>query len=179
MLAFATHLCYTTYGRMGKLKTYTVNEIAERLQTNPETVRRWIRLGKLKSEQTSRKNGNVVSEQAMLEFLKTNSKYAGIWAGTAAAMGTVGISGFVGAIPFLLLPVIGSIIKQKKLMNELINKSQIPKQEIIKYINDSILDCKKRIALKEEEIQKINQEIEEEQKQIQQYMNILEDITFE
>ena len=73
MLAFATHLCYTTYGRMGKLKTYTVNEIAERLQTNPETVRRWIRLGKLKSEQTSRKNGNVVSEQAMLEFLKTNS----------------------------------------------------------------------------------------------------------
>ena len=44
------------------MTTYSVRQIAEKLNTNPETVRRWIRDGKLKAEQTSRRDGNVVTE---------------------------------------------------------------------------------------------------------------------
>ena len=33
------------------MNTYTVKEIADMLKTNPETVRRWIRLGKLEADQ--------------------------------------------------------------------------------------------------------------------------------
>lgn len=48
------------------MKTYSVKEISELLNTNPETVRRWIRSGKLEAIQDSRKEGNVVT-QAMLD----------------------------------------------------------------------------------------------------------------
>ena len=41
------------------MKTYSVKDIADMLNTNPETVRRWIRAGKLKAHQTSRKDGNI------------------------------------------------------------------------------------------------------------------------
>ncbi|WP_405593842.1 helix-turn-helix domain-containing protein [Sellimonas catena] len=50
-------------------KTYSVKDIADMLQTNPETVRRWIRAGKLKADQTSRKDGNVVREDELYKYL--------------------------------------------------------------------------------------------------------------
>ena len=37
------------------MDTYSVKEIADMLNTNPETVRRWIRSGKLEAIQESRK----------------------------------------------------------------------------------------------------------------------------
>ena len=59
------------------MKTYSVKEIAELLNTNPETVRRWIRSGKLEAIQDSRKEGNVVTQAMLDSFLKTTPKYAG------------------------------------------------------------------------------------------------------
>ena len=58
------------------MKTYSVKEIAELLNTNPETVRRWIRSGKLGAIQDSRKEGNVVTQAMLDSFLKTTPKYA-------------------------------------------------------------------------------------------------------
>lgn len=43
------------------MKTYTVKEIAELLGTNPETVRRWIRDGKVQAEANSMKKGRKQS----------------------------------------------------------------------------------------------------------------------
>ncbi len=60
------------------MNTYTVKDIAEMLNTNPETVRRWIRSGRLKADQSSRKEGNSVSEQELYTFLKSTSKYEDI-----------------------------------------------------------------------------------------------------
>jgi len=57
------------------MNNYTVKEIAELLKVNPETVRRWIRTNKLKSEQPSRKEGNVIFEKELDIFLKNNPKY--------------------------------------------------------------------------------------------------------
>ena len=57
------------------MKTYTVKQIAQMLDTNPETVRRWIRDDKLKAVQISRKDGNVVSEDELKHFLRTVPKY--------------------------------------------------------------------------------------------------------
>ena len=60
------------------MDTYSVKEIADMLNTNPETVRRWIRSGKLEAIQESRKGGNVVTKSMLDAFLKTSPKYAGI-----------------------------------------------------------------------------------------------------
>ena len=57
------------------MRTYNVAEIAELLQINKETVRRWIRSGELKSTQKSRKNGSVVDELDLFEFVQTKPKY--------------------------------------------------------------------------------------------------------
>lgn len=47
------------------MKIFNVQQISEMLNTNPETVRRWIRSGKLKAEQDSRKSGNLISEDSL------------------------------------------------------------------------------------------------------------------
>lgn len=44
------------------MKSYTVKDVAEMLQVNPETVRRWIRDNKLRAEKTSNKGGNKILE---------------------------------------------------------------------------------------------------------------------
>lgn len=57
------------------MMTYSVAHVANGLNVNEETVRRWIRSGKLKSTMSSRKVGCVISEQELLEFMEANPKY--------------------------------------------------------------------------------------------------------
>ena len=57
------------------MRTFNVSEIATMLGVNEETVRRWIRSGKLKSTQHSKKQGNVVNEGDLLEFVASNQKF--------------------------------------------------------------------------------------------------------
>ena len=80
------------------MKLYTVKQIAEILNTNPETVRRWIRDGKLSAVQSSRKDGNIISEDAFNKFLAETSKYASI----AAVM--------LSMVAFRAVPIFGSLI---------------------------------------------------------------------
>lgn len=57
------------------MKTYSVAEIAKLLNINKETVRRWIRSGQLKSTQKSKRDGNVIDELDLFEFVQTKPKY--------------------------------------------------------------------------------------------------------
>lgn len=60
------------------MKSYNVKEIAEMLNTNPETVRRWIRDKKLDATIVSKKGGHIIYEAALREFLNSSPKYASI-----------------------------------------------------------------------------------------------------
>jgi excisionase family DNA binding protein len=149
------------------MKTYTVKEIAEMLKTNPETVRRWIRLGKLEAEQYSRKGGNVITEYSLKKFLETTTKYAGI---AGASFGALGASGAVAGIAF-------NIFLQKVMDDIKNNNSQIPKADVEKIIDASIMEAKKviikkeeLIAKKKEEIKKLEKEMLEENKKIKEYL---------
>ena len=82
------------------METYSVKQIAEMLKTKPETVRRWIRNGKLYAEKSSRKEGHVVTEKDLNNFLKSSPKYAGIAAG---------IVGATVMTPIAAIPVMGGI----------------------------------------------------------------------
>lgn len=65
------------------MKTYSVKEIANLLGTNPETVRRWIRNGKLHAFQETRKDGNSVTKAELNKFLKRHQSMPllqqGVW----------------------------------------------------------------------------------------------------
>ena len=50
------------------MQKYTVFDISEKLNVDPETVRRWIRSGELKSTMNSKKKGYIVTEQDFIEF---------------------------------------------------------------------------------------------------------------
>lgn len=149
------------------MKTYSVNKIADMLKTNPETVRRWIRSGKLKATQTSRKGGNEVTEGSLQEFLKSAPKYAKI-AGIAVAG-----SFLPPGLGFsLTLPMIMNIISNEILVNNL----QISLLDIEKSIEECVKDSTKTIAKKKEEIKNIQQEISYEENKIVELKKYLEEI---
>ena len=82
------------------MDTYNVKQIADMLNTQPETVRRWIRSGKLHAEKASRKDGHVVTEGDLNKFLKSSPKYASM-AG--------GLLGAAMIMPIVAVPVVGGI----------------------------------------------------------------------
>ena len=53
-----------------------MKEVAELLQVNSETVRRWIRHKKLGAQKMSNKGGNKILESELLAFLKASPGYA-------------------------------------------------------------------------------------------------------
>jgi excisionase family DNA binding protein len=56
------------------MKTYSIEAIALLLNVNNETVRRWVRSGKLKARMVSKKSGYVIEEQDLKEFLNNSKK---------------------------------------------------------------------------------------------------------
>lgn len=50
--------------------TYTVTEVAKLMNVRPETVRRWIRSGKLKAALPSKKEGYVIHEADLHNMAK-------------------------------------------------------------------------------------------------------------
>lgn len=152
------------------MNTYTVKEISDMLKTNPETVRRWIRLGKLKADKTSRKGGNVISEQSLNNFLKTTPKYAGIVAGT---IGSLLIPGIIVGVPALTASLLSSLLSQNGTTQERLTNTRIPVAEMIQLINTSIKSSKKAILAKREEVKKLNLEIESEEQHIKELKELI------
>ena len=57
------------------MKTYTVKEVSTMLDVNEETVRRWIRSGKLYSDIDNKKQGFVITELDLYLFADEHEKY--------------------------------------------------------------------------------------------------------
>ena len=95
------------------------------LNTNPETVRRWIRSGKLEAIQESRKGGNVVTKSMLDAFLKTSPKYTGIATGLLAS--PVGLTTATAAI-------VGGILAQQLIKNDEIKNAHVNTSEIRKLL---------------------------------------------
>ena len=149
------------------MSEYNVKQISEMLDTNPETVRRWIRSGKLEAEQTSKKGGNVVSEEALRKFLQSTPKYAGLLAGAAIA-----------ATPVMGLPmgaIIGGIaggFYQRK------NHTVTP-EYIKEHIASEIKKSEKLIKQKEVAIAQMQLELDNEKKNIQELTYLLQNGDFD
>ena len=53
---------------------FTVIKVSQKLGVNPETVRRWIRAGKLQTKQEGQEH--FITEEALEAFLRQNPKYS-------------------------------------------------------------------------------------------------------
>lgn len=101
------------------MKTYTVKEIADLLGTNPETVRRWIRDGKLQATANSKKKdeNKVILESALNAFLRATPKYAATLA--------VPLTLSVGAATLGVLGVTNAVLAVRKAKEQTVKKARI------------------------------------------------------
>lgn len=149
------------------MKTYSVKEIAEMLNTNPETVRRWIRDKKLDATIESKKGGHIVYEAALQEFLRSSPKYA---ATAKAALARAAVIS-----PFM----VGGLIAQKLIDIEQLKKARISNKDVIHFLQGEIQKCLESIKMKEETINQLKKQIEIDQLQITEFQKLIDNLSIE
>ena len=112
------------------MEVYTVKQVADMLQINPETIRRWIRQKKLVAIQDSRKDGNVITQDSLNAFLKSMPKYVSVAGGIAG----LGVASPLG-LPLLAGSLVGTIVSKN---NDSIDNSLVFSEDLERYLNTEL-----------------------------------------
>lgn len=144
------------------MKTYSVKEIADMLNTNPETVRRWIRDKKLEATIESKKGGHIVYESALHTFLKSSPKYASI--ASTALLSTM---------------MVGGLIAQKIIDVEQLKKARVSNKDVIAFLHEEIKKRTEAIKAKEDTIYQLQKQIEADQSQITEFQRLIDSLSVE
>lgn len=96
------------------MNAYSVKELAELFSVNEETIRRWIRSRRLKAEQSSKKQGNIVYEDDLFKFISDNPKYKKMFKAKNKKIDN----------QFSLKDLLKDLIIQRKLLDDYIIKIQ-------------------------------------------------------
>ena len=144
------------------MKTYTVKEVAEILNTNPETVRRWIIGGKLHAEKASNKSGNLILETSLDTFVSSVPKYQKMLSSHISTTTAI-----VGAAALLAGSIVNNINTEKKNAKE----ATVSNDALLTIINSEIEKKQLNIKTKEESINKLQKEIEIEKKEIKSLLD--------
>lgn len=153
------------------MKTYSVKEIAEMLNTNPETVRRWIRDKKLDATIESKKGGHIVYEAALHEFLKSSPKYA--------AAAKVSLAGAMVGAAVLPTVMVGSLVVQKLIDAEQLKKARISNKDVINFLCGEIQRYTEAVKAKEDAIHQLQKQIEAERSQITEFQKLIDSLSVE
>ena len=144
------------------MKTYSVKEIADMLNTNPETVRRWIRDKKLEATIESKKGGHIVYESALHTFLKSSPKYASI--ASTALLSTM---------------MVGGLIAQKIIDVEQLKKARVSNKDVIAFLHEEIKKRTEAIKAKEDTIYQLQKQIEADRSQITEFQRLIDSLSVE
>lgn len=146
------------------MQVYSVNQIAEMLQTKPGTVRKWIREGRLGATQQSKKSGNIISKKNLDDFLKDKPKYAALLPLSVAAKPAV--PPLAMAAPVVMSLTLAHLLKlndKKKTKTEKVN-DQISSEELGNIVEEDIKNLKKAIDQHEKVIEEHKAALAEAQK---------------
>ena len=158
------------------MRFFTVKEVSGLLQTNPETVRRWIREHKLKADWNTKKEGNTISENALGEFLSSSPKYSSIAEQNIAQSPMIHpLATTIGLISGLSIGAVSAIMIKMLLDKKSSSSESIVSQEsLCKYLKECIKDSQSVLEKKKGELETLTREIEEEETQIKNYNALLE-----
>lgn len=149
------------------MKTYSVKQIAEILDTNPETVRRWIRSNKLRAVQMSRKDGNVVREDEFRRFLEAMPKYLPkFMAGIALVSPPAGLITLASSL--VTSALVGYFEEKGKV------DAHVCPEDLKEYLQENVNEFKNVILQKEKLITQTQKEIQEIQNKVEQYLYLIE-----
>lgn len=146
------------------MDTYTVKEVAKMMNTSEETVRRWIRSGKLKANMDSRKKGSVITDAMLREFTRNTPKYAVALANP--------IGGIVAASTLLL----GTFVARNIEKGEAIKNSTVDSEEIKKILKENLVTVNANIQNKKKAIAQLEQEIVDEETKVKSLKYLLKNI---
>lgn len=146
---------------------YTVRQIADMLHTNPETVRRWIRAGKLKSQQDSAKGENIIYKSDLDKFLNDTPKYASIVAGLAIGSAIVPP---LGAVSVIASGTVLAFIKSN------MDNSRISKQELSTLLECAIAEKKKEISEQQEVVDAATKKLKKFKNELAELENMIPSI---
>lgn len=144
------------------MDSYTVKQVSDLLKTNEETVRRWIRSGKLTTTFTSKKGGHIITGEALNLFVKETPKYAPILAASLAATGLT-MSAVIGSVIGGLLVVAN---RSKK----------ISAKDVEAFLKKKISGLEKSLEKKETQLKKLQEEIDKERQGLANYQYALENL---
>lgn len=147
---------------------YTVRQIADMLHTNPETVRRWIRAGKLKSQQDSAKGENIIYKSDLDKFLNDTPKYASIVAELAIGSAIVSPLGAVASA--IASGTVLAYIKGN------MDNSRISKQELSTLLECAIAEKKKEISEQQEAVDAATKKLQKFKKELAELENMIPSI---
>lgn len=147
------------------MKTFTVKQVAEILKTNEETVRRWIRSGKLGATLNSKKSGHVISADSLNRFLSSTPKYA------ATVKESFAVS------PLALSIVMGSVLGGLVALTG--NTKRVTSKDVERCIKEKIRDYEKSVAKKEAQLAKLQEEIAQERQMMDKYQYALANLDLE
>ena len=150
------------------MKNYKVTEVAKLLDTNEETVRRWIRNNKLHASQQSRKTGNIISDEDLRTFLDSYPKYLEQFVASTNAIAEKSTAGILAGIGISLLGAAGAAA-----VKALQTKENITNDDITSFAKNQIEKLSARIKQKRAAIADLEEEIKEFQSQIDNYQKIL------
>lgn len=153
------------------MKTYTVKEIADLLGTNPETVRRWIRDGKLQAVANSKRKGEnkVILEGALKAFLKATPKYAA----TLAAPLTLG----VGAATLGVLGVTNAVLAVRNAKEQELEKACIGVDSVYAFLATRISEERTKLEAMLNERAELDQKIQIETELLNQLLDNLNELS--
>ena len=139
------------------------------LNTNPETVRRWIRDKKLDATIESKKGGHIVYEAALHEFLKSSPRYA--------AAAKVSLAGAVVGAAVLPTVMVGCLVAQKLIDAEQLKKARISNKDVINFLRGEIQRYTEAIKAKEDTIHQLQKQIEADQSQITEFQKLIDSLS--
>lgn len=144
------------------MESYTVKQVAELLSTNEETVRRWIRSGKLGASLASKKSGHIITADALNHFLKTTPKYASA------------LTASVASSPFAISVIVGGLLGSMFAMVE--GNKHITAKDVENFLRKKIKGHSQTIEKKENQLQKLKAEIAEERQNLEKYQYALDNL---
>lgn len=144
------------------MDSYTVKQVSQLLKTNEETVRRWIRSGKLPATLVSKKGGHTISAESLNYFVKQTPKYAPILAASLTAS-TLTMSAVIGSVIGGLLALADS-------------NRNVSAKDVEAFLKKKIAAQEKSLKKKEAQLQKLQEEIENERQGLAKYQYALENL---
>lgn len=130
---------------------YSVEDISKMLNTNPETVRRWIRAGKLRVDSTLAYGAQGISEESLNDFMshtKEGKRRVTAYNPSTSSVVSGGVSVGAAILGFPLLSIAAGIIVDYAISSARKQKKQVDEVQTVETL---------KIHLQEEETRLISE----------------------